>query len=331
MAHEITENNGIHEAFYAGKPPWHKLGTVVEEAQTSAEALKLAHLDWEVEKLPIYTYWEGERKNILTHFSNVRKDNGNILGVVGGKYEVLQNVDAFKIVDSLIETGEVKYESVGSLKNGRNVWLLAQLKKDDFLSNDEPIRNYLFFANSHDGSKSITAMLTNVRVVCWNTLQYALRNKENQFKFKHTSNMMLKIDKAKEALGFVNQKIDKIHETYHNLINRDISSNQLTEFIEKMFPLPVVLNEKTNLTRTENMRKQIVKNFEEDPMQQTTAAKGTAYGLFNAYTQYIDHQVSVHGYDERTKDENRLFSSWLGNNGEKKRNALTSIREIVGV
>jgi len=54
MAHEISDITGVHEMFYVNdEMPWHGLGTPVEEALTSEEAIQAAHLEWEVEKRKI--------------------------------------------------------------------------------------------------------------------------------------------------------------------------------------------------------------------------------------------------------------------------------------
>ena len=113
----------VETMMYVREKPWHGLGTMVEEAPTSAVALRLAGLDRTVDRKSIQVC--GGRK-VDNFFANVRSSDGAVLGVVSDRYKVVQNVDAFAFTDSLIE-GEVRYETAGSLMGGRKIWLLAKL------------------------------------------------------------------------------------------------------------------------------------------------------------------------------------------------------------
>lgn len=90
----------VESMFYAGREkPWHGLGTQVEEAPTSADALRLAGLDWTVQRKPIQVC--GGRK-VDNFFANVRSSDGAVLGVVSDRYQVVQNAEAFAFTDALI-------------------------------------------------------------------------------------------------------------------------------------------------------------------------------------------------------------------------------------
>ncbi len=54
MAHNIEIKDGQASMFYAGETPWHRLGTTVEREVTAGAAIRLAGLDWAVEKRPMY-------------------------------------------------------------------------------------------------------------------------------------------------------------------------------------------------------------------------------------------------------------------------------------
>ena len=148
----------VESMFYAGREkPWHGLGTQVDEAPTSADALRLAGLDWKVERKPIQVC--GGRK-VDNFFANVRSSDGAVLGVVSDRYQVVQNAEAFAFTDALIE-GEVRYETAGSLMGGRKIWLLAKLPDREIVGDKtEP---YLCFSNTHDGSGAIRVCLAIFR------------------------------------------------------------------------------------------------------------------------------------------------------------------------
>ncbi len=90
----------VESMFYTREKPWHGLGTRVDEAQISKDALRLSDLDWKTDR--------------------------KVLGVVTDRYKVVQNTEAFSFTDALLGEG-VRYETAGSLQGGRKVWLLAKL------------------------------------------------------------------------------------------------------------------------------------------------------------------------------------------------------------
>ena len=167
MAHEVET------MMYTREVPWHGLGTRVEEAPNSAEAIRLAGLDWEVVPKPLFL---DDGRQIPGYVANTRTSDNSVLGVVSEKYKIVQNKEAFSFTDNIIG-GDVRYETAGSLKNGKSVWLLAHLPKTSILGDD--VIPYLCFNNSHDGQGAIRVFMTPIRVVCNNTLNIVGVEAEN--------------------------------------------------------------------------------------------------------------------------------------------------------
>ena len=158
----------IESMFYVRETPWHGLGVKVEEAVSSGEALWLSGLDWHVVQKDIYA----EDKKINGYKANVRDSDGKVLGVVSDRYRIVQNDEAFAFTDALLGEG-VRYETAGSLSEGRQIWMLARLPEKYIINGDE-IAPYLVFSNSHNGSGAVRVAITPIRVVCQNTLNLAL-------------------------------------------------------------------------------------------------------------------------------------------------------------
>ena len=158
------------------------------EAPASEEALKIAGLDWKVLQEPIYTMGKEQIEGFKV---NVRDTDRRVLGVVSDRYKIVQNQEAFSFTDELLGEG-VRYETAGSLQNGRKVWLLARMPHEYIISG-ERITPYLVFFNSHDGSGAIKAALTPIRVVCQNTLNLALSTAKRSWSMIHTGNIQGKI------------------------------------------------------------------------------------------------------------------------------------------
>ena len=157
----------VESMMYVREKPWHGLGTEVQEAPTSRDALRLAGLDWTVEQKPIQL----EGIEIPGYKANVRSTDDRVLGVVSDRYRIVQNQKAFEFTDSIIG-GDVRYETAGSLNGGKKIWLLAKLPETEIAGDEtEP---YMCFTNTHDGSGAIRVCMTPIRVVCNNTLSASM-------------------------------------------------------------------------------------------------------------------------------------------------------------
>ena len=185
----------VETMFFTRVTPWHGLGTRVEEAPGSKEALVLAGLDWKVVQKPIVTE-DGLPVNGFN--ANIRDRDSQVLGVVTNRYKVVQNEDAFAFTDKLLGEG-VTYETAGSLQDGRRTWILAKLPQRYIISGDE-ITPYLVFMNSHDGTGAIKAAMTPVRVVCQNTLNLALSTAKRSWSTNHTGDIKGKLEDARNTL-----------------------------------------------------------------------------------------------------------------------------------
>lgn len=221
MAHMIETMFSVREK------PWHGLGTIVMEAPASAEALKLAGLDWKVVQEPVYT---DNRELIKGYKANVRSSDRRVLGVVSDRYKVVQNTDAFSFTDELLGKG-VKYETAGSLQEGKKVWLLARLPKEYVIAG-ERISSYLVFSNTHDGSGSVKVAVTPVRVVCNNTLNLALETVKRSFSMIHTGNIHDKIQEAKDTLFMAENYMDNLGIEFEQLRRQKMTDAQVKEYIE---------------------------------------------------------------------------------------------------
>jgi phage/plasmid-like protein (TIGR03299 family) len=222
----------VETMFYVRETPWHGLGTRVMEAPDSRNALIAAGLDWNVVQEPIYT----EAEDLIAGYkANVRDSDRRVLGVVTDRYKVIQNREAFEFTDELLGAG-VKYETAGSLQNGRRVWLLARLPHEYIISG-EHISPYLLFSNTHDGSGAIKAALTPVRVVCNNTLNLALSTAKRSWSMIHTGDIKGKMQEARDTLFLAEKYMDSLGKEFENLRKIKMTDKQVMEYIEVLLPI----------------------------------------------------------------------------------------------
>ena len=296
----------VETMFSVREKPWHGLGTIVMEAPTSADALRLAGLDWEVVQEPVYT---GRNEIVKGYQANVRSTDRRVLGVVSDRYKVVQNTEAFRFTDELLGRG-VRYETAGSLQEGRKVWMLARLPKE-YIMAGERITSYLVFFNTHDGSGSVRVAVTPVRVVCNNTLNLALDTAKRSFSMIHTGNIQGKIQEAKDTLFMAERYMDSLGIEFEQLRRQKMTDAQVKEYIELLLPMekePTPVQSKNIL----KLRRDMEQRYYDAPDLQKVGKN--AYRFLNAVSDFATHSRPLRrtaNYNEnlfaRTIDGNPLI------------------------
>ena len=296
----------VETMYSTREKPWHGLGTVVREAPTSENALRLAGLDWNVVQEAIYTPC---REKIEGFKANVRDTDRKVLGVVSDRYKVVQNVEAFSFTDELLGHG-VRYETAGSLSGGRRVWLLARLPREYIIAG-ERISPYLVFSNTHDGSGSVKVAVTPVRVVCNNTLNLALETAQRSFSMVHTGNISDKITEARDTLFKAESYMDRLGAEFEQLHQQKVTDAEVQKYIELLIPL------ESNATRTQEknvnrLRENLAMRYYDAPDLQKVGKN--AYRFINAVSDFATHAEPLRrtaNYSEnlfsRTVDGNPLI------------------------
>ena len=203
----------VETMFSVRETPWHGLGRIIMDAPASREALELAGLDWQVDSRNIYS---GTGAMIPGYRANVRSTDDAVLGVVSDRYRIVQNEEAFQFTDDLLGEG-VTYETAGSLQGGKKVWMLARLPRKYLIAGDQ-VEPYLVIFNSHDGSSGVKVAMTPIRVVCQNTLNLALNTAKRSWTARHTENVLLRVQDARETLQLDSNKL------YENIVYLEMRS-----------------------------------------------------------------------------------------------------------
>lgn len=297
----------VESMFYTRTKPWHGLGVQVQEAPESKDALRLAGLDWKVYQREVYTD-SGIR--IDGYRANVRNTDNKVLGVVTERYKIVQNEEAFAFTDALLGKG-VRYETAGSLQEGRKVWLLARLPKEYIISGEQ-ISPYLVFSNSHDGSAAVRVAVTPIRVVCNNTLNLALSTAKRSWAMVHTGNIKGKIHEAQETLFMAETYMNKLGKEFETLKRQKLSDRQIKEYVELLLPL----EKTTSLVTAKNVKKlrdDLRARYYDAPDLQDVGGNN-AYRFINAVSDFATHNEPLRrttNYKEnlfmRTMDGNPMI------------------------
>ena len=335
MSHKINFNNttGRYSFFSVKEKAWHGLGQIIEDYPTSAEAIKYAGLNYEVEKSPLFTKGSGivqvsddiviqdNEIEVPNYFANIRTDNNTVLGVVGKDYHIVQNKDAFSFFDAIVgnESG-ILYETAGALGDGERIFITAKLPDYIRIGNsDDVIEKYIFLTTSHDGSGSITAAFTPIRIVCQNTLNASLRNMSNVVRIKHTSGAKDRLHDAHKVMGLANIMSSKLESVFNAWSKVKVKDSETRKLIQ----LALCPNKETfNLIKkgAEDELSTMFKNAVDDAFayammndtQLLETTKGTLFGAYNAVTGYFQN---VRNFKDK---EAKLQSIVMGGTAQTK-------------
>lgn len=310
----------VETMFSVRETPWHGLGTIIQEAPSSEEALKLAGLDWNVIQRPVYMRQDLDGSGVQSieipgYKVNVRDTDNQILGMVTDRYSIVQNRDAFAFTDALLGEG-VRYETAGSLSKGKRVWMLAKL--EGRIMTDEAIDPYLVFTNSHDGTGAIRVAITPVRVVCQNTLNFALQGAKRQWSCIHVGNIDDKLDEAYKTLLNAETYLENLEEHFGELKLKKITDDKVKEFVEMLLPLDPADIGKLRQTNVERMREDLMYRYLYAPDLIDT--EKSAYRFVNAVSDFATHREPARRTS--TYQENLFMKTVDGNAMIDKANEL---------
>jgi phage/plasmid-like protein (TIGR03299 family) len=316
MSHMIEGNN----MFSVKLEPWHKLGIILDEPPTSAEAIKAAGMDWQVQTRNLF--WKtpaGHLAAIPNRVALVRSTDEKLLSVVSDGYKPLQNVEAFEWFDPLVEAKMASYETAGVLCEGRKVWVLAKLAQQIIVGED--YKDYVLLTNGHDGATAVSISAVRERVVCNNTLHIAL-SEGGRHLFSHTGDVAAKLEVAKQALGLVIKHLDTQKEGMEYLATKQLAGPEA--FLDELLNIEMPEIDETTLEKDEvieagtyyqrRMKNGIMALFSGDGTGLETI-QGTKYAMLNAVTEFVDHYAGA-----RSKD--RAYYTLMGPGNDLKDRAF---------
>ena len=335
MAHEINIRNGVAEMAFAGKLPWHGLGQSVDPNATIEQWRTAAGLDWNVaESMVMYrannTLREYAARKVLH-----RDDTFDPLSVVGNDYRTVQIATILEFFRDVSESYGYKIHTAGALRGGQKIWVMARNGHVEEAAPGDKLRGNLLLATSYDGTLATTALYTAIRVVCANTLAIAIRNGKNTIKVRHSTDF--RPETVKEHLGLIDESFAAFGMQARELARKRMDVTQAKEILAKLFsrpaklatPEPVALAGASTLgdlmqrpvaisdaPREHRAVGKVLDLFQGCALgAQHAGSAGTAWGLVNAVTQYVDHE-------QGRSPDTRLHSAWFGAGANVKQEAF---------
>jgi phage/plasmid-like protein (TIGR03299 family) len=264
--------------FSAREVPWMKLGKLIDEPITAAEAIKLSGLDFTVSARPI-AFLDTEGKWVAFENKNaiVNDETGHPLGIMSDGYEILQYGDAFDFMDTI----SPHYVAGGALKGGRQGFLVVKAPTDvnTALKKLDPHDFYMVMRTSHDGTRAVEVSVMSLRRKCMNqlTLKSFAKGVKYRWSVKHTKSMAVKLAEAQDAIT----KLDTYSTAYAKLVERmanmKVSEDLGIETLQFVLP---------NRPKRDEQIQRITHAWQHDTDHVGFA--GTGWGLINGVSEYFD-------------------------------------------
>ena len=240
--------------------PWTGLGTDISRSRNVEEALSMARLDWRVVQRPMNLMGSDER--IPGYYANVRETDDEVLGIVGKRYSIVQNGEAFSFMDELVSEG-VSFQMAGSFRGGRGVWVLAKLPKMYFLSGDK-VEPYIVFINSHDGSGGVRVAMTPIRVYCSNMLNLSMKRAQRTWSVRHSGDIKGKLTEARDTLFRASYYMEALKDETNSLSSIIISDDEAEGIVADLIPVTADMGERMQENRLD-LRADILSRYHEAP------------------------------------------------------------------
>lgn len=317
----------IENMAYMGSTPWHGLGNRLSEKQPIEIWQREAGMDWKIQESPVRFMAEsvgnlGAIHSFPEQKVLYRSDSKEALSVVSQRYQVVQPREVLEFYRDLTERSGYELETAGVLKGGRKLWALARTGQSAALKGNDVVNGYLLLATSCDGTLATTATPTTIRVVCNNTLTIAVNGASQAIKVPHSTRFDPRA--VKQQLGITVSVWDDFMYRMRTLAARPVKTHEAKDYLRSVLCEVQTGNpERSALSNGRALTKVLSLYEGHGRGAELEAAKGTAWGLLNAVTEYVDHERRARS------NEYRMDAAWFGQGAVIKLRALHTALQLV--
>ena len=301
MAHELyIDGTGKASMAYVGDAPWHSLGSKLTEGAPLEVWAREAGLNFIVNAADVQFETPDGNKVYDSRRVLYRNDTNAPLAVVGSKYKVVQPMEVLEFFRNLTVEHGWSLETAGVLFNGAKYWALARTGQELRVKGQDLLQDYVLLATACDGTLRTVAKRTSVRVVCNNTLSLAtMTDKQLAIKISHASNFDAAAVQAEMGLT---DSWAEFSETVEALASRKVTNREAVDFVIGLF------GDSSKPVDAQPAIQTIAKVLQlfdgQGRGSELASSKGTAWGLVNATTEYVDWHK---GKDQSRRLDNAWF------------------------
>ena len=308
---------------YAGETPWHGLGNKLTTLQPIDVWKRQAGMDWMIEESEVRYITGSQTVGAIHSFPEqkvlYRSDTKRPLAVVSKRFQVVQPEDVLEFYRDLTEDAGFELETAGVLREGRKFWALARTGQSTTLKGKDQVNGYLLLATACDGSLATTAQFTSVRVVCNNTLQIALGDNRGAVKVPHRSEF--NADLVKQQLGITVAPWTRFVAHMKDLVACPVDPDSVEGLLRRVLVYPGQAG-KAPVVNEQAVRS--VRALYDGGARgaQLASSRGTAWGLLNSVTEYVDHHRRARSEDHRRE------AAWFGQGAQFKQRAWDELLQL---
>ncbi|CAJ4542892.1 phage/plasmid-like TIGR03299 family protein [Burkholderia pseudomallei] len=317
----------VQSMAWTGQQPWHGLGNKLAPKQPLETWAKAAGMDWSIEEAEVRFVAGNKNLGSIHAFPEqkvlYRSDSKAPLSVVSARYQVVQPAEILEFYRDLTEHSGFELETAGVLKDGKKLWALARTGQSVTLKGKDTVNGYVLLATACDGTLATTAQHTSVRVVCNNTLQIALGDSAGAVKVGHRS--QFDAQAVKRQLGIAVSSWDAFIVRMKALSERKVSDAAAEKFLRRVLTYPTTNPANRDvLAVNERAIKAVAELYSgRGKGADLASASGTAWGLLNAVTEYVDHRRRARS------DDHRRDAAWFGSGATLKDRAWDEALKLV--
>jgi len=309
---------------YAGEKPWHGLGNKLAPQQPIEAWRQQAGMDWKIEESEVRYITGNNNLGVINAFPEqkvlYRSDTRAPLAVVSKRFKVVQPGEVLEFYRDLTSHSGFELETAGVLREGRKFWALARTGQSTTLKGRDKVDGYLLLATACDGTLATTAQFTSVRVVCNNTLRVALGNNNGAVKVPHRSEF--DPEAVKRQLGITVASWDGFVARMKALVERPVDPDTVEGLLRRVLTYagPDGRADIVNEQALANVRA-LYEGGGRGAM--LPSSRGTAWGLLNSVTEYVDH------HRRARSDDHRRDAAWFGQGAQLKQRAWDEAMKLV--
>ncbi|HFT6976970.1 TPA: DUF932 domain-containing protein [Stenotrophomonas maltophilia] len=309
---------------YTGERPWHGLGNLLAPQQPIEVWKKQAGMDWQIEEAEVRYVTGSNNIGVINAFPDnkvlYRSDTKAPLSVVSKRFQVVQPGEILEFYRDLTACNGFELETAGVLREGRKFWALARTGQSTTLKGRDKVDGYLLLATACDGTLATTAQFTSVRVVCNNTLSIALGNGNGAIKVPHRS--QFDPDVVKRQLGITVSSWDGFVTRMKALVDRPVDPDSVEGLLRRVLTYQAP---DSKVTVVNEQALAAVRALYEGGGRgaQLASSRGTAWGLLNSVTEYVDH------HRRARSDDHRRDAAWFGPGAQMKQRAWDEVMKLV--
>jgi phage/plasmid-like protein (TIGR03299 family) len=314
----------VESMAYAGDIPWHGLGKKLAPNQSIDTWKVNAGMNWKINESEV-RYITGQNGvgtiNVFPEQKVLyRSDSKAPLAVVSKRFQVVQPEEILEFYRDLTEVGGFELETAGVLREGRKFWALANTGQSAVLRGRDRVEGYLLLATACDGSLATTAQFTSVRVVCNNTLAIALGDTSSAIKVPHRS--QFNPDAVKRQLGIAVSSWDGFVARMKALAERPVDPDAVEGLLKRVLTYPA--HDGKNAVVNERALKAVQMLYGGAGKGALLASsRGTASGVLNSVTEYVDH------HRQARSEDHRRDAAWFGQGAQIKQRAWDEMMKLV--